>query len=109
MLKLDVRPMCIKPTDNSKFMLVYYLKNCVRAFTISNVNMNQENAITSYKEYNGSWIMFVGSPNSYNSFIMIVQDDRQTITVLAEGTASAEELKEMENQEEKRYLEMGQG
>ena len=29
--------------------------------------------------------MYLGSPQSYNSFILIVQEDKQTITVLAEG------------------------
>ena len=35
--------------------------------------------------------MFLGPPSSYNCFIFIIQDDKQTIMVLAEEEVMAKE------------------
>ena len=42
--------------------------------------------------------MFLGSLSSYNCFIFIIQDDKQTVMILAEEAMSEEELQKIENQ-----------
>lgn len=89
-------------------MLLYYLNNTVRVLTISNLNLNEKNeSLATYKEYSGSWIMFLGPHSYYEPFLFILQEDKQTITILSEGV-NEHDVK-CASEEEKRYLAMGGG
>lgn len=108
-LKLDMRPNSISLAKKTKFMLLYYLNNVVRVLTISNLNLKEKNeTLATYKEYSGSWIMFLGPASYYEPFILIVQDDRQTIIILAESIPDPDDVSSA-SEEEKRYMDMGGG
>lgn len=71
--------------EYTKLMVVYYLNSSIRVITMSRINLNERcQQLGGYKEYNGSWVGFIGPKQYYEPFIMIVQEDRQTITILSQ-------------------------
>lgn len=92
----------------TKLMVVYYLNSCIRVITAS-LNLNEKtDSLAAYKEYSGSWIMFIGPKEYSEPFILIVQEDKETITVLSEkGPTHFDQ--QMATEEEKRYFNLGPG
>lgn len=61
-LRLDARPISSHFAPmHSKIMVVYYLNSSIRSIVLSRLNLNEKNEdLAAYKEYNGSWVTFIG-------------------------------------------------
>jgi hypothetical protein len=58
----------------------------VRCLVLSNICLSgTNNAIENLKEYTGHSFQFLGPHKNMHSLLMILQEDRQTITVLNEA------------------------
>ena len=97
-LRMDYRPKFANPSElplhiekgspshelRYKFMLTYYLGNMVRSMLLSNIRLlGGSDHIEKFKEYSGHYLLFLGPPCNIDPLILILQEDRQSITVLA--------------------------
>ena len=70
-------------------MLTYYLGNMIRSMVLSNIRLlGGSDNIEKFKEYSGHCLLFLGPASNIDPLILILQEDRQTITVLAEQAVS---------------------
>lgn len=66
-------------------MVTYYLDNMIRCLLLSNIVLTGSNdVIDNLKEYSGHAFHFIGPQSNLSPLLMILQEDRQTITVLNE-------------------------
>lgn len=69
-----------------KILIGYYLESMVRCLVLSNICLSGINdTIDNLKEYSGQTFHFLGPLSNLHPLLLILQDDRQTITVLNES------------------------
>lgn len=57
----------------------------IRSLVLSNICLSGTNdTIENFKEYSGYQVQFIGPQSNLEPLILILQEDRQTITVLNE-------------------------
>lgn len=60
----------------------------IRSLLLSNICLSSSNeAVETFKEYSGHSVIFLGPNRNINPLILILQEDKQTITVLSESAA----------------------
>jgi hypothetical protein len=58
----------------------------IRSLVISNICLSGSNdSVDTLKEYSGNTVMFIGPNRNLEPLIFILQEDKQTITVLSEN------------------------
>ena len=66
-------------------MVTYYLDNMIRCLVLSNILLSGSNTgIENLREYSGYSFLFLGRECNLQPLLMILQEDKQTLTVLNE-------------------------
>lgn len=69
-----------------KILIGYYLDNMIRCLVLSNICLSGTNdTIDNLKEYSGQAFHFLGPQSNLHPLLMILQEDKQTITILNES------------------------